>query len=628
MFAIQKQFFVTIKLDMPPMMLRIFTRKYWAHLIASQLDKIKEGDVETFLRLFNEYFRRFRNKYIIIFILILLVSGTTSLTAWVVRDVVNGIFVDQKSHLIIPIVLAILAVFLVKGIATYFQTVLSSQISNAMVADVQLRMFAHILKQRISFFSKHSSDNLLMRFNQGAEGFNSILTAVLVNGSRDAATVIGLFTVMAIQDPWLTAVCFLTAPLVFYGVGRVLKRLKEVTQEELAGYAELNKHVRETVQGITVIKAFNLEPALRDQTGDVISGLQQRRNRIAALQAVPIPLLDTIGGIAVGVAILYAGFRTMSGGYDPGTFMSFVTALLLAADPARRLSGMRVSLKTAFMAVNMVFELLGDDQAETSGLTRVQRLDSGGVAPVLKTSRTPVIRFRDVHFAYDFKAPVLTGVDLDVMPGEMVALVGPSGAGKSTIFKLLLKFYKPTSGQIFVNGHDINEYDIVSLRDAISFVGQSNFIFSGSIRDNLALRNNSVSDEIIENACNLVGLHDFIAALPKAYDTDVGELGSMISGGQAQRLNIARAIIKDAPILLLDEVTSSLDAENEHLIKTYLQMQTRLKTVLVIAHRLSTVREADRIAIIEGGRIVDAGRHEHLMKDNAYYEKVVALQFA
>jgi ABC-type multidrug transport system fused ATPase/permease subunit len=276
----------------------------------------------------------------------------------------------------------------------------------------------------------------------------------------------------------------------------------------------------------------------------------------------------------------------------------------------------------------MVFELLGDDQAEKSGKVKLKWSDAEGESPVLNAGSKPVISFRDVHFAYDRKTQVLKGVDLDVMPGEMVALVGPSGAGKSTVFKLLLKLYEPTSGQIFVNAHDINSYDIISLRDAISFVGQSNFIFSGSIRDNLTLQNASVTVETIENACRAVGLHDFIAALPKAYETDVGELGSLISGGQAQRLNIARAIIKDAPILLLDEVTSALDAENEHLIKTYLQMQTRLKTVLVIAHRLSTVKEADRIAIVEGGRIVDAGRHDHLMRDNAYYERVVALQFA
>lgn len=607
---------------------RLFSRKFWARQIASRLEKVREGDVELFLRLFKEYFHRFRTKYIIIFILIFLASGTTALTAWLVKDVVNGIFVEQQGHLIVPITVAILAVFLVKGASTYFQTVLSNQISNAMVADIQRRMFAHVLRQRVSFFAKRGSDNLLMRFNQGAQAFNSILTTVLVNGSRDAATVIGLFIVMLIQDPVLTVISFMTAPAVFYGVGVVLRKLKDVSKEELAGYAELNKHVRETVQGITVVKAFNLEPALKDQTNDVISGLQRRRNRIAALQAVPIPLLDTIGGVAVGIAILYAGFRTVSGGYDPGTFMSFVTALLLAADPARRLSRMRVNLKTSFIAVNMVFELLNDDQSESSGPRRLERLPAPDGYSGNGVGREPIIAFQDVNFSYDGKTPVLSGFDLEVEPGEMVALVGPSGAGKSTVFKLLLKLYEPTSGRIAINGADISQIELASLREQMSFVGQSNFIFTGSIRDNLTLRDNTVSSETIEDACRAVGLHEFIVGLPKGYDTDVGELGSMISGGQAQRLNMARAIIKDAPILLLDEVTSALDAENERLIKNYIQDQARRKTVLVIAHRLSTVKEADRIAIVDGGRVIDAGRHEQLISGNAYYEKIVTLQFA
>jgi len=610
------------------MIRRLFSRKFWARQIASRLEKVREGDVELFLRLFKEYFHRFRNKYIVIFILIFLASGTTALTAWLVKDVVNGIFVEQQGHLIVPITGAILAVFLVKGVSTYFQTVLSNQISNAMVADIQRRMFDHVLKQRVSFFSNRGSDNLLMRFNQGAQAFNSILTTVLVNGSRDAATVIGLFIVMMIQDPVLTIISFMTAPAVFYGVAVVLRKLKDVSKEELAGYAELNKHVRETVQGITVIKAFNLEPALKDQTNDVIAGLQRRRDRIAALQAVPIPLLDTIGGVAVGIAILYAGFRTVGGGYDPGTFMSFVTALLLAADPARRLSRMRVTLRTSFIAVNMVFELLNDDQSESSGERRIERLPAPDGYSGNGVGREPIIAFQDVNFSYDGKTPVLSGFDLEVEPGEMVALVGPSGAGKSTVFKLLLKLYEPTSGRIAINGADISQIDLTSLREQMSFVGQSNFIFSGSIRENLTLRDNTVSSETIEDACRAVGLHEFIVGLPKGYETDVGELGSMISGGQAQRLNMARAIIKDAPILLLDEVTSALDAENERLIKNYIQDQARRKTVLVIAHRLSTVKEADRIAIVDGGRVIDAGRHEQLISGNAYYEKIVTLQFA
>lgn len=609
------------------MKLGIFSRKFWARQIASKLEKVREGDVDTFLRLFKEYFYRFRKKYLIIFFLILIASGTTALTAWLIKDVVNGIFVDKQSGLIVPIVLIVLGVFVLKGTSTYFQTVLSSQISNAMVADIQRRMFEHVLKQRVGFFATHGSDDLQMRFNQGANGFSSILTSVLVNGTRDTATLIGLIVVMLIQDPWLTVFSFLTAPIVFYVVGGVLRKLKEISKQELTGYAQLNKQVREAVQGVTVVKAYNLEPALRDQTQEIIDNLQKRKNRIAALRAIPIPLLDTIGGVAVGLAILYAGFRTMGGNYDPGTFMSFVTALLLAADPARRLSQMRVTLRSAFIAVNMVFELLAEDQAEKSGPKLLDR-PNGKTANGNGALAVPIISLRDVHFHYDGNAPVLSGMNLDVQPGEMVALVGPSGAGKSTVFKLLLKLHEPTSGEIFINGVDIGELDLTSLRNAISYVGQSNFIFSGSIRENLTLRNDGISAEIIEEACRAVGLHDFIAGLPKGYDTDVGELGSMISGGQAQRLNMARAIIKDAPILLLDEVTSALDAENEQLIKAYVQSQARKKTVLVIAHRLSTVKEADRIALMDGGRIVEAGRHEQLLAGNSYYEKIVTLQFA
>jgi len=345
---------------------------------------------------------------------------------------------------------------------------------------------------------------------------------------------------------------------------------------------------------------------------------------MAALQAAPIPMLDTMGGIAVALAILYAGTRMTSGAYDPGTFMSFLTALLLAADPARRLSQMRVNLRKAFIGVQSVFDLLNTNAAEPSG----SRALPGAPGTAQSADGVPAIAFHGVGFAYDAETPILRGLDLSVRSGEMVALVGPSGAGKSTLFKLLLKFHAPDSGRIEMFGADIAELDNAALRDAVSFVSQSNFIFAGTIRDNLSLRNPAVDEARIESACRAVGLHDVIAALPDGYDTDVGELGTLISGGQAQRLNMARAIIKDAPILLLDEVTSALDAENEHLIKEYIRAQAGRKTVLVIAHRLSTVKEADRIALVQDGRIAAQGRHDELAATNAYYEKIVALQFA
>jgi len=608
-------------------MARFMSKGWWANRLAGWIEKVRTGDVELFLQIFREYFHRYWRRYILIFVLIGIAAGTTAMTAWLVKDVVNSVFVDQKSELLIPLVAVVLAIFLARGVSTYFQTVLSKRISNAMVADVQKRLMNHALTQRLSFFSANGSDGLLMRFNQGAEAFQSILNLVLVTGLRDLVTLIALVVVMLIQDPMLTLISFTVAPVVFYGVSVLVRRLKQLGKDELAGFAELNRLVRETVQGISVIKAYNLERAQNEASDEVIGRIQDRRDRMAALQAAPIPMLDTVGGIAVSLAILYAGLRMVSGAYDPGTFMSFLTALLLAADPARRLSQMRVNLRKAFIGVQAVFDLLNSDQHEPSG-TKALPAASGTINDPDTANPTPAIAFQGVHFGYEPDTPILNGLDLTVAPGEMVALVGPSGAGKSTLFKLLLKFHAPDAGRIEMFGTDIADLDTAALRDAVSFVGQTNFIFAGTIRDNLTLRSPDVDEAQIEAACSAVGLHEVIAALPQGYDTDVGELGALISGGQAQRLNMARAIIKDAPILLLDEVTSALDAENEQLVKDYIRAQARRKTVLVIAHRLSTVKEADRIALVQHGRIAAEGRHDDLAATNAYYEKIVALQFA
>ncbi|RIA56042.1 ABC transporter ATP-binding protein [Dichotomicrobium thermohalophilum] len=602
---------------------RLLTRKWWADRIANWIEQIREGDVELFLQIFREYFHRFWKRYVLIFMLIGIASAATAVTAWLVKDVVNEVFVDRNAEMLIPLVLMVLAIFTARGFSIFLQMVLSQRISNAMVADIQKRLIRHVLTQRLDFFSQNGSDTLLMRFNQGAQAFNQILNLVLVNGLRDFATLIGLIIVMLIQDPILALVSFTVAPAAFYGVSVLLKKMKDISKEELAGFADLNRLVRETVQGISIVKAYNLEGAQRNSSANVIEGIRQRRDRMAALQAAPSPLLDTVTGTAVSLAILYAGFRMMSDSYDAGTFMSFLTALLMATDPARKLSQMRVKLRRSFMAVQMVFDLLNKDQSEANGTKLLP-------GPLMEegAAETPAIAFQSVNFSYNNKTPVLKGLDLEVAPGEMVALVGPSGAGKSTLFKLLLKFHAPDAGRVELFGNDVAELDNAALRGAISFVGQSNFIFAGSIRDNLSLRNHAVSQDQIEAACRAVGLHDDIAALPKGYDTDVGELGTLISGGQAQRLNMARAIIKDAPILLLDEVTSALDAENEQLIKDYIRAQAQHKTVLVIAHRLSTVKEADRIALVQDGRIAAQGRHDELAATNSYYEKIVALQFA
>jgi len=579
-----------------------------------------DGDFGLFFATFKSYFPIYKYKYAAILILVGISSSATAAAAWLVKDVVNDFFVKKQGEFLVPLFIGIVGLFIAKGVASYWQAVLSARISNDLVARTQEKIFSHILAQKVRYFERYSSDDLTMRVNMGASSFGSILNQVVLNGARDGATVVSLVFVMVAQDLTLTLISLLAVPLVFLGITSLLKRIKELMKQEMLSVAQLNKHVREVVQGIKVIKSYNLEPIIKTEVDSVIRSIRTRSNKVSALQAAPVPIIDTIGGVGIGLTILYAGYRSVYGHYDPGTFLSFITALLLALDPARRLSTLRVSLRTALVGIGMVHELLDDhdpdqDKAEAVGVP-LPAPNQAGLA----------ITIKDVSFGYGGDFDVLRNFSLDIKPGEMVALAGPSGAGKSTLFSLLLQFHRVRSGQILIDGKPIETIPTTALRNMIAYVGQSNFIFSGTIRDNLTLKRPGILQEKIDAACKAVGLSAYIESLPNGYDTFAGELGSLISGGQAQRLNIARAIIKDAPILLFDEVTSALDADNEELIRSYMHSQTGKKTILVIAHRISTIRQAGKIALIENGSVKAFGSHQELLRRSEYYERAAALQ--
>jgi ATP-binding cassette, subfamily B, bacterial MsbA len=577
-----------------------------------------DDDFKAILAMFKSHFPRYKFKYAAILLLIGISSSATAAAAWLVRDVVNDFFVKRQGDFLIPLFLAIVALFVAKGAASYWQSVISARISYDIVARTQRWMIDHMLAQRVRFFERYTSDDLTMRITLGASSFGQILNLVVLNGARDAATVTSLLVVMVAQDLTLTLICIFVAPAVFLAITRLLKHIKALMHQEMLTVAELNKHMREIAQGVKVIKSYNLEPLIKAEAGAVVDAIQDRSNKLAALQNAPVPIIDSIGGIGIGLTILYAGYRSVYGAYDPGTFLSFVTALLLALDPTRRLSQLRVTLKTALVGVEMVQEMLSHNDPDHEGVTK-----GGQIAP----SEIGVgIEFKNVRFAYDGGGDVLRGFSLRAQPGEMIALVGPSGAGKSTIFSVLLRFHRHQAGEIIIGGKSIEAVSVPELRDRIAYVGQSNFIFSGTIRENLSLRRSSVPQDKIDAACEAVGLRDYIASLPRGFDTPVGELGSLISGGQAQRLNIARAIIKDAPILLFDEVTSALDADNEELIRHYMHSQAGKKTILVVAHRISTVRQADKIALVEDGVVKAFGSHQEMLSNSDYYGRAATLQ--
>ncbi len=373
-----------------------------------------------------------------------------------------------------------------KGLSTYWQSLLSARIANDMVAKTQERMISHILAQRAEFFDRFSSDDLIMRISMGAGSFGTILNRVVLAGARDLATVCALAFVMVRQDLILTLICLIAVPPFLFCISFLLKRIKGLMQQEMQSIAELNKHVRESVQGFKVIKAYNLEPVIKNEVDSVIESIKDRSNKVAALENAPVPIIDTLGGAAVGLTILYAGYRTIYGTYDPGTFMSFITAMLLAMDPARRVSQLRVALRTSLVGVGMVHQMLEDNTPE---IEIPAGNGAGNTVPQLPRPEGGLgIVMENVTFGYSPGANVLESFTLEVRPGDMVALIGPSGAGKSTVFSLLLRFHRHQKGRVLVGGRDIEDMPVTEIRDLIAYVGQSNFIFSGSIRDNLTLR--------------------------------------------------------------------------------------------------------------------------------------------
>lgn len=583
-----------------------------------------DNDLRVFISILREYFPAYKYQYGLILLLIVVASIATAAAAWLVRDVVNGLFLTKKGSMLIPIFLVVIFAFLVKGLSTYWQSLLSARIANDMVAKTQERMISHVLVQPAVFFDRYSSDELIMRISMGAGAIGAILNRVVLAGARDLATIASLAFVMVRQDLVLTLICLIAVPPIFFCISLLLKRIKGLMQQEMQSIAQLNKHVREAVQGFKVIKSYNLEPVIKNEVDAVIESIKDRSNKVSALENAPVPIIDTLGGLAVGLTILYAGYRTIYGVYDPGTFMSFITAMLLAMDPARRVSQLRVALRTSLVGVGLVHGLLEDNDPE---MEAPKKGAAGSLVPALPRPEGGLgVVMEDVTFGYSPGVNVLESFTFEARPGDMVALIGPSGAGKSTVFSLLLRFHRHQEGRILLGGRDVKDMPVTEIRDLIAYVGQSNFIFSGSIRDNLTLRRSAVPDDAVFAACKTVGLHDHVMKLPKGYDTFVGELGSLISGGQAQRLNIARAIIKDAPILLFDEVTSALDAENEELVREYMHSQAGRKTILVIAHRLSTIRQADKIALVQDGRVEAFGTHHDLIRGNDYYGKVAGLQ--
>ena len=572
--------------------------------------------VAVIRRIISENGREYVWHYAAAALCLVSIAATTAFAAWVMRDVVDEIFYRQRSDLIVLICLAIIAAFVIRGLATYGQAVILAKVGNNLVARYQRRIFDHLMKLDIGFFTEMRSGRLAAQINQNVGGIRDLLGTTLTAIARDLVSLVALVGVMILQDPVLSMIALLIGPPLVFTVNYLMRRLRGVTRQAVEINSRLIGAMQEATQGVAVVKAFTMEEQLSRRMSKLIATAEMRSNKIARVSERLTPIAEILAGFAVAGVIAYAGYRATYGGQLPGAVFSFITALLLAYDPARRLARVQVGLERSLVNARMIYEILDLEP---------QQGDEPG-APALEVQKGEV-RFNEVSFAYAENLPVLYGVDFVAEAGKTTAIVGASGAGKSTLTALLERFYDVDGGSIEIDGQDISKVTKQSLRQQIAYVSQQPYLFEGTIRDNIRYGRESATDAEIEQAARLAAADEFIRQQPQGYDTLVGENGVTLSGGQRQRISIARAIVRQAPILLLDEATSSLDNESEARVQDALATVMKGRTTIVIAHRLSTVVNADRIVVLEQGRLVEEGTHQSLLANpHGVYSRFHRLQ--
>ncbi|MEN3792012.1 ABC transporter ATP-binding protein [Fulvimarina sp. MAC3] len=567
-------------------------------------------------RMLSENGHEFVRQYSIAIVCLVLVAATTAFLAWVMRDVIDEIFVNGNRAAIVSLPAIVFLTFVVRGLATYGQGVILAQIGNNIIARYQRRLFAKLTELSVDFFTDNRSAQLAARINQNVTGIRDTLNLTITSVARDLLSLIFLVGVMLYQDPLLSGIALLAAPPIAWMISSLARKLRTATREVVDVNSRVLASMQEAAQGITVLKAFTMEEPLKQRLETLVTTAEQRSNRIASITERTTPVTEIVAGLAIAGVIAYSGYRAIVYGYSPGAMFAFITALLLAYDPARRLARMQVQLERAMVNASMIYEILDIEPRQPDApQARPLKIEAGEIA------------FNDVTFSYHAGEPVLKQVSFVAPAGRTTALIGASGGGKSTIISLIQRFYDVETGEITVDGTDIRDVTKKSLRGQIAYVPQAPYLFEGTIRDNIRLGRTDATDAEIEQAAREAQAEEFILRQPLSYDTPLGENGVTLSGGQRQRLSIARALVRNAPILLLDEATSALDTRSETLVQEALENAMKDRTTIVVAHRLSTIVNADQILVVDGGEIVEGGTHDELVdRPEGLYARFYALQ--
>ncbi len=550
-------------------------------------------------RLIMEQGAAYWRRYLLAFLLMGVSAGATAASAYILGQVINQAYVEKNVRGIAILSGITVLLFMLKGASTYGHTVILSKISNAILANNQRALFA----------------KLLARLTAGAKSITDVLNSLINAIGRDLLLLISLTVVMVMQDPIMSLLGLVVTPPAMLVLRKLVKRIKGLALSQFTGTADILEIMQESLQGIRTVKAFTLEEAMRQRIDASIAAVERNANKMARVSNRSSPLMEMLGGFAVAGCLLYGGYSVVALGATPGQFFSFLTAFLLATEPAKRLVRLNIDLNSNLVGARMLLEVVDRPASELSDDDK----------PPLKLSDAR-IELRDVSFAYRPNEPVLNRMSFVAEPGKVTALVGPSGGGKSTVLALLLRFYEVTDGDILIDGQAISAVSRRSLRQQTAYVGQDVYLFRDTIRENIAFGKVGATEAEIVAAAKAACAHEFIMGFPLGYDTPVGEHGTQLSGGQRQRVAVARALVKNAPIILLDEATAALDSESEKQVQEAIEHLCQNRTTIVIAHRLHTIMHADAILVVEAGEVVERGRHDDLLRRGGRYASFFRLQ--
>jgi len=554
-------------------------------------------------------------KFLLATIFMIVVGGATAALAFLVKPALDEIFFNRNADMLYVIPIAIIVLYLFKGISTYAQMVLMNYIGQRIVTDLRNELYNHIQRQSLSFFNRNKTGILMARITNDVNLILGAVSEAVTSLCKDTFTLVGLVFVIFYRDWKLAIIAMFVFPLTIYPIAKFGSWMRNVATSTQITMGTLTSLLHETISGARIVKAFCMEEYEGKRFAGENEELFRLFMRTASIRAMSGPFMEFLGGVGIAAIILYGGYQVVQGTSTPGTFFSFLTALIMLYEPVKRLTHVNNTIQQGLAGAVRVFSIM-DEAPE------IQSKPDALSLPVISRG----IDVRDVTFSYDDES-VLKDINLSITAGEVVAFVGMSGSGKTTLVNLIPRFYDVDSGSVRIDGVDVRDVTLESLRQQIALVSQHTVLFNDSVRNNIAYGDITKSDDEIIRAAKSANANGFISRMPHGYETVIGDQGLRLSGGERQRVSIARALLKDAPILILDEATSSLDTESEMEVQGALENLMKGRTTFVIAHRLSTIINADKIVVLARGRIVEEGTHESLLARRGEYHKLYTMQF-